>query len=181
MSYARELNSIPISDGTPEIHFGNSQGDYFMWVEFQKTDGTIWRGSFSCGETTTRTVIELENEKHIVIANGIGYIIDNATNALDSKISKDEILCCEKINSTKCLLADYDGFYILSATNSFNTLCELLSVDWVEIETNDEEKIIGKIEAAEYQWKMRHFMFDKKTEQFTIKKPKRKWRNPFKR
>lgn len=159
MSYAKEFDSIPLSDATPEFHFGNCSA-INMWVEFQKSDFSIWRGSFECGETETRTIIEQINNTFIVVSSGIGYQIDNDTSSLISKIKLDDILFAQRVNNSNCLLANCMGFYFLDAKNNLTKIEPLNSIDWIEISECNEKKITGEFESSHYQWKKKCFEFD---------------------
>jgi hypothetical protein len=168
MSYAKEFNFVPISDSTPEYHFGNS-GPVNMWIEFQKSDYSIWRGSFECGESRCREIIEQENNEFIIIANGIGYRIDNDTNSLKSKVDLDNIIFGTKINNKECLIANWMGLYILDSENNLTEIENLNSLDWIKIEEQNDEKIIGKFDSSSYQWETKYFEFNKLTKKVNIR------------
>lgn len=168
MSYAKEFNFIPTSDSTPEYHFGNS-GPVNMWVEFQKSDCSIWRGSFECGESRTREILEQKNNEFIVIAQGIGYRIENDSNSLKSKIDLDNIIFGARINDGECLIANWMGLYILDSEDNLTEIENLNSLDWIMIEEQDDEKIIGKFDSSNYQWKTKYFEFNKLTKKVEIR------------
>ena len=167
MSYAKEFDWIPISDSTPEFHFGNS-GPVNMWIEFQKSDLSLWRGSFECGETNSRHIIKQADNEFIIIASGIGYRIKNETNSLKSKINLDDIIFGTRINDYQCLLANWMGFYILDSNDELTELRNLNTLDWIEILDENDKRILGEFDSSRYQWKRKKFEFDKTNQQLTI-------------
>jgi len=169
MSYAKEYNFIPFSDSTLECHFGNS-GTINMWIEFQKSNYSIWRGSFECGESGAREILEQKNNEFVVIAQGIGYRIDNDSNSLKSKIDLDNIIFGAIINDRECLIANWMGLYILDSEDNLTEIENLKSLDWIVIEEHDDEKIIGKFDSSKYQWNTKHFEFNKLTRKVEIRK-----------
>ena len=168
MSYAKEFNFIPTSDSTPEYHFGNS-GPINMWIEFQKSDYSIWRGSFECGESKTREILEQKNNEFLIIAQGIGYRIDNDSNSLKSKINLDNIIFGAVINGYECLIANWMGLFIIDSEDKLTEIKNLNTLDWIIIEEQNEEKIIGKFDSSNYQWKTKYFEFNKLTKELEIR------------
>ena len=167
MSYAKEYNYTPISDSTPEFHFGQST-PVSMWIEFQKSDFSLWRGSFECGESKARKIIGQEGNEFIIIADGNGYRIDNDNHLLKSKIDLDNIIFGAKINDKECLLANWTGFYILNSENELTQLKNLNSLEWIELDEENDNRLSGKLDSSRYQWKTRTFVFDKKNKKLKI-------------
>ncbi|PPK92764.1 hypothetical protein LY01_02849 [Nonlabens xylanidelens] len=169
MSYAEELNVVPISDSTPEYHFGRIM-PVNMWVEFQKSDHSIWRGSFECGESEVRSILEQDEGKVVIIAGGIGYVIDNDSNSLKSKINLDNVIFISKINNQECLLVDWSAFYILNMNYELIEIKNLNSIYGVSAVFEDDQKIVGAFESSIYQGETRYFEFDKIKKYIEIKK-----------
>ena len=169
MSYAIEYDSVPISSSIPEFHFGNT-GPVNMWVEFQTSDYQIWRGSFECGENGVREIVDIGDNRFIIIANGKAYLIDNDLKVLIRVLDYDNITFVHKININEVLIVNYLGVAIVNDKGMIKLVVEFLDLDEFVILNEDENYILAKVLASDFQWEERFLILDKIHWTYKIKK-----------
>ncbi|MDO1449174.1 hypothetical protein Q0590_23055 [Rhodocytophaga aerolata] len=168
MGKAKELDGVPISDSTPEFHFGLTSPNC-RWVEFEKNNYSAWRGSFTNDEYGINKVIALsDNNEFLVIAMGAGYWIDNELNALIFRVPLESISFAAKINEKEVLVANWMGFYLLQSDSQLVKVEHMSDLGSIKVEQEDSIMVKGKLEAYDFDWEEVPFQFDKQTKQLTI-------------
>jgi len=167
MSYAREYDWVPISNSIPEYHFGKS-GKVNMWIEFEKSNGQLWRGSFECGFKGERKIIEFD-DYFFVFADGIGYKINNDSNSLEFR-TENEYIFAHKVNEKEIVVVNWKGLFILNERNEIVLIKNLLDLDLFELIGENSISIIGKFESSEFQWERRYYRLNKETKKIEISK-----------
>lgn len=149
------LTIVPTSGIHEEFHFGENFVDS-LWVEFKLSEDNHWLGCFSKSYENglNKVLYDIEEKTCCVIAGGKGYLIDIETKKIIFETDENPLIqsLVQSSNPNYYFLGNFYSIYVLNKKGLIKEIEPDFMVDGIYLESQNGDKIIGKVDTAENQY-----------------------------